>query len=96
MQYTNKFSVLQSCASAQSGRVQNVHLKFATFNLRALPVASTQWCAFKRRLLALALFDATLLALAGDKLPADLGCLGKCCPERFIHITSLDPTPVRW
>ena len=79
-----------------SGTVQNLHLKFASSVLRALPVASTQWCAFQTGLRALALLVAALLAFAGDKLPADLGCLGERCPKRFVHVAGLDPTPVGW
>jgi len=41
--------------------------------LRALPIASTQWCAFQPGLLAFALFHAAILAFARYKLPADLG-----------------------
>ncbi|KAG0712554.1 hypothetical protein GWK47_018222 [Chionoecetes opilio] len=36
------------------------------------------------------------LILQGDKLPADLGCLRERCPERFVHVAGLDPTPVGW
>ena len=67
-----------------SGTVQNLHLKCASSLLRAIPVASTQWCTFQTGFLALALLDAARLAFAGNKLPADLGCLGERCPERFL------------
>jgi len=53
--------------------VQNFHLKHASSVLRALPVASTQWCAWSG-LLALTLFHAAFLAFARSKILVDLGC----------------------
>ncbi len=96
MQYANKFTVLQYMTLCTVWKARNLHLKFPSSVLTALPVASTQWCASQTGLLALAILDATLLAFAGDKLPADLGCLEEHCPERFVHAAGLDPTPVGW
>ena len=79
------------------GTVHIFHLHFSSSFLRTLPITSTQWCAIQPGLLALTLFDAALLAFVGDQLLADFGCLGKCCPERFIHVAGFVPTPVsRW
>ena len=73
-----------------SWTVWNLHLKFVSSVLWALPIVSPQWCAFQTDLLEL--FDAALLVFVWNKLLADLWC----CPERFVHIAGLALTSAGW
>jgi len=80
MQYAEKFTLLQFQYTVKV--TQSLRIKDATSVLRALPIASTERCAFQCGLVAFAPFHAAFLAVARNELPADLGCLGYSCPQR--------------